>query len=203
MANRARGGGELPDRQGIGKRYSWRQRANSYAEIGKLLGKLEGSSIPGVACVLAITDVFRADVLDARNDEEEIPNKLRATGNEADQLVASRTERGMRAIRREAMHLQPPSDDTFRDLYAKVKMLHGQAYLWDPPGEFAPPAPNERVRVRLNLKRWIHEWDLKRLYPGYLPHIEVIELKEDLSEHAEMEKPTETSEESGEDRAHE
>lgn len=186
----------------IGRYYSLRQRAKSYAEIARLLGKLQGSGIPGLTCVLTITAAFESEVLDdpRRNDEEKIPNKLRAGGSDTELLLVSEAERGMRMIRQERVPLQNPSDTTFRDIYDKVRMLHGQAYRWEPPGDFAPPDRTERVRR--NIKRWIHEWDLRRLYPGYAPHIEGIELKEDLSEQPEMETPTETSEESGESRAH-
>ena len=41
-------------------RYSLRQRAKSYAEVARLLGKLEGADIPGLTAVLAITKSFNS-----------------------------------------------------------------------------------------------------------------------------------------------
>ena len=42
-----------------------------------------------------------------------------------------------------------------------------------------------------HVKRWLNEWDLKRLYPDYKPEIEVTELRQDYSERPELEVPTE------------
>jgi hypothetical protein len=45
--------------------------------------------------------------------------------------------------------------------------------------------------MRQHVKRWITEWDLKRLYSDYQPEIEVGELKQDYSEIPEIETPSE------------
>ncbi len=171
-------------------RYSLRSRAKSYAEVARLLGKLEGSSIPGLTCVLTITTAFESEVLDdpKRNDEERVPNRLRAAGKGTDLLLVSQAERGMRIIRRERLHLMQPSEVILHELYDKVRTLHGQAYQWDPPERFSL---DRTERVRGFVRRWIYEWDLMRLYPGYAPDIEGTVLKEDLSERPELEGPEE------------
>ncbi len=57
-------------------RYSIKQRARSYAEIARLMGKLEGTNLTGLNCVLTISDDFESAVMDYRNDEEKIPAKF-------------------------------------------------------------------------------------------------------------------------------
>ncbi|MBI4311597.1 MAG: DUF2791 family P-loop domain-containing protein [Chloroflexi bacterium] len=177
-------------------RYSLRQRAKSYAEIARLLGRLEWSTVPGMTCVLTITEAFEGEVLhDTRhNDEERIPNRLRASGREADLLLASQAECGMRLISRERLPLNKPSDQTFEGIYDTVRRLHGQSYTWDPPGEFSF---DRTKRIREHVKRWIHEWDLRRLYPDYTPQIEGTEIREDFTEQPELEAADEFSQENG------
>ena len=89
-------------------RYSIMQRSKSYAELARWMGKMEGSRFAGLTVVLAITDDFRAAVLDDKDDESKVPNRLRAKRSDSDILLASQAERGMRIIRGEGVTLQPP-----------------------------------------------------------------------------------------------
>jgi energy-coupling factor transporter ATP-binding protein EcfA2 len=171
-------------------RYSLRQRAKSYAEVARLLGKLEGPDVPGLTTVLAITSAFESEVLDdpRRNDEERIPGRLRAGGSDEELLLASQVERGIRLIRRDRVRLEDPNEATIRDIYDKVSAIYARAYGWNPPMDYK--APDRTRRIRQHVKRWINEWDLKRLYPAYTPEIEVTELRQDYSERPELEVPT-------------
>jgi P-loop Domain of unknown function (DUF2791) len=169
-------------------RYSLKQRAKSYAEAAQLLGKLEGASVPGLTAVLAIVRDFESVVLDARNDEERIPGRLRAGGSSEELLLASQVERGIRIIRRDRIPLEDPNEATSRDIYQKLSAIYAKAYGWNPPMEWAP---DKTIRIRQHVKRWINEWDLERLYPGYKPDIEVTHLRQDYSESPELEVPTE------------
>ncbi len=56
--------------------YSLKQRARSYAELARWLGRLEGFGFPGLTCVLTITDDFEAAVLDDRDDEGEKTSQI-------------------------------------------------------------------------------------------------------------------------------
>jgi hypothetical protein len=170
-------------------RYSLRQRAKSYAEVARLLGKLEGTSVPGLTTVLAITKTFAIEVLDERNDEEKIPGRLRAGGSGEELLLASQVERGIRIIQRDSKGIEDPNEATRRDIYQKLSAIYASAYGWNPPMEYRPP--DRTARIRQHVKRWINEWDLKRLYPDYKPEIEVTELRQDYSERPELEVPTE------------
>ena len=172
-------------------RYSLRQRARSYAEIARLMGRLEGLSLPGLTCVFSMSQDFQSAVMDFRNDEERIPAKFQSTGNPGDTLLASQAERGMQLIRREAMVLGRLSDDAIHDTFKKVWAVYAAAYGWEPPSEYSPP--DITARIRQHVKKWITEWDLRRLYPDYRPQIETGELKQDYAEMPELEQPTEGS----------
>ena len=170
-------------------RYSLRQRAKSYAEVARLLGKLEGASVPGLTTVLAITSAFESEVLDERNDEEKIPGRLRAGGSDEELLLASQVERGIRIIQRDNIRLEDPNEATSHDIYQKLNAIYTRAYGWNRPMEYR--APDRTVRIRQHVKRWINEWDLKRVYPDYKPDIQVTNLQQDYSERPELEVPTE------------
>jgi hypothetical protein len=169
-------------------RYTLMQRARSYAAVAQLLGKLTDQTIPGVATVLTITDDFEGAVLDdpRRNDEERIPNRLRATGNEARELLASQAERGMRLIRQGKLPLDNNlSPAKIAEIRSKVRQVYSDAYQWQPSD--ANEAADHTAVIRQHIKRWINGWDLERLYPGYRPDIQVSELRPDYSELPELE----------------
>ena len=169
-------------------RYSLKQRAKSYAEVARLLGKLEGASVPGLTTVLAITSAFESEVLDERNDEEKIPGRLRAGGSD-EELLAIQVERGIRIIQRDNIRLEDPNEATSHDIYQKLNAIYARAYGWNHPMEYR--APDRTARIRQHVKRWINEWDLKRVYPDYKPDIQVTNLQQDYSERPELEVPTE------------
>ena len=169
--------------------YGLQQRAKSYAEIARLLGKLEGASVSGLTTVLSISKAFEGEVLHERNDEEKIAGRLRAVGTEEVLLLASQAERGMRIIQRDKVLLDDPTEATIRDIYDKARTIYASAYSWNPPIDYAPP--DRTARIRQHIKRWINEWDLRRLYPEYTPDIEVAELRQDLSEMPNLEMASE------------
>lgn len=174
-------------------RYSLRQRARSYAEIARWIGRLEGFGVPGLTSVLTITSDFEREVLDEeKNDEEKIPNKLRGSGSEADILMAAQAERGMQVIRRDRVLLEKPDNDTMRQTFQKVRAIYSSAYGWEPPNDYKD-VEDPTLRMRQNVKRWITEWDLMRLYPGYRPSIEVGQLRPSYEEMPDIEVPTEGS----------
>jgi hypothetical protein len=170
-------------------RYSLKQRAKSYSEVARLMGKLAGDSIPGLTTVLSITDDFESAVIQARNDEEKVPGKLRAGGQDAELLLASQAERGMRLIQRDKMLIEDPTEVTIHEIYDKVRAIYSKAYDWHSPMDYQ--SPDKTKHIRQHVKRWINELDLKRLYPDYKPEIEVIELRQEYSERPELEAPAE------------
>ncbi len=182
----------LIDEAEIIGRYSFRQRAQSYAELARWLGRLEASSFAdlgyksGLASVMALTDDFQSAILDEKGDREKVPEKLRETGSETDLVLGRQAEQGMRLIECERIPLVGPYEQLVEDIYHKIRTIHGAAYGWEPP-----PVPTieqlSSTRMREYVKGWITEWDLKRLDPNVNVDIELTEMKQDYSEDVELE----------------
>ncbi len=166
-------------------RYSLLQRAKSYAELGRLMGKLEGWQSPGLMSICSITDDYSREVLEDRNDLEKVPGRLRARGWGDDLLWASQAERGMRVIGREAMPLASPDNSRLKAVYAKLKSIYADAYDWSPP-DVTGVEKTRTTQMRNYVKGWITEWDLKRNYPDYEPKIKAEELKLGYSEDRDL-----------------
>ena len=174
-------------------RYSFKQRARSYAELARWAAKLKSEAIPGVAATFAITTDFDAAVLQDRNDVEQVPGKLRASGVEADLKLASSAEIGMRMIAREPVRLRGPDRAALDHTREEVRALHARAFGWDPP-ELQSGQVLSTTRIRQYVRRWINEWDLLRLYPEYSPQTVMADLTVDYAEVPELETPPEPGE---------
>ena len=183
----------LIDEVELVSRYSLMQRAKSYAELARWMGKLEESNYAGLAVVSSITADFQSKVLEGIDDFEKVPGRLRVKGTESDLLLASQAERGMRVIQNELARLKAPDSTTLDQTYEKVRSIHAKAYDWNPP-----PVPSvERLgstRMRQYIRGWITEWDLKRLDREYNPEIEVGIVEQDYSEDKNLEVETEGNE---------
>jgi len=167
-------------------RYSFKQRARSYAELARWAGKLKSGGFPGLGATFAITTDFDAAVLQERNDLEVIPGKLRASKAEKDVQLASQAEQGMRVIAREPVRLRGPDRAMLEGTRAEVRTLHARAFAWDPP-ELGAGEVLSTTRIRQYVRRWINEWDLLRLYPDYAPQTVVDDVPVDYSVRPELE----------------
>ena len=167
-------------------RYSWLQRAKSYADLLRWMGKLPGQHVPGLVTVFAIMSNFESYILEERNDLEVVPGKLRDRGTED---LAKQAERGMRIIQRDKVRLKAPDARAVQQTCEKVRAIHAEAYGWQPP-----PISVERLGVtsmREYVKRWITEWDLKRLDPSYTVDMEKTALSQNYSEDTALEASSE------------
>ena len=186
----------LIDEAEIIGRYSFKQRAQSYAELARWLGRLEASSFAdlgyksGLAAVMALTDDFQSAILDEKGDREKVPEKLRETGSETDFVLSRQAEQGMRLIECERIPLVGPYDQLVEEIYHKIRSFHGAAYGWDPP-QVPTIERLSSTRMREYVKGWITEWDLKRLDPTQKVEIELTEIRQDYSEDLELEGPQE------------
>jgi hypothetical protein len=179
-------------------RYSLQQRAKSYAELARWMGRLEDSNYTGLTAVFAITEDFQSKILEGNDDFEKVPGRLRAKGTEGDLLLASQAERGMRVIQNELIRLKSPDSEELNQTYEKIRTIHAKAYEWS-PSQVPSVERMTTTRMRQYVKGWITEWDLKRLDKGYNPEIEVEQLKQDYTEDKELEVETEeTSDNSSE-----
>jgi hypothetical protein len=152
-------------------RYSLAQRGRSYGELARWLGKPNAGAIPGVASVATVTDDYDILVLEGRNDSVLVGERLRAKGGEVNALDAVIAEAGMRAIERETYRLELPTVDTLRSTFERLCEVYGRAYAWEPSIEMRADTSTTRS-IRSYVRRWINEWDLRRLYPDADVHVE-------------------------------
>ncbi|MBA3967537.1 MAG: DUF2791 family P-loop domain-containing protein [Nitrospirales bacterium] len=182
----------LIDEAEIIGRYSFKQRAQSYAELARWLGRLEASSFAdlgyksGLAAVMALTDDFQSAILEEKGDREKVPEKLRETGSETDLVLSRQAEQGMRLIECERIPLVGPYEQLVEEIYHKIRSIHGAAYGWEPP-QVPTIERLSSTRMREYVKGWITEWDLTRLDPTQKVEIELTEIRQDYSEDRELE----------------
>ncbi len=163
-------------------RYSWLQRAKSYADLLRWMGKLPGQQTPGLLAIFAVMSNFESYIIEERNDLELVPSKLRAKDMEE---MAKQAERAMRLIQREKARLQAPDTKAIRQMCKKVRSIHADAYDWQPPA--LAVERSGITSMREYVKRWITEWDLKRLDPSYIVELEQTELTQNYEEETALE----------------
>lgn len=173
-------------------RYSLLQRGKSYAELVRWMGKIEDRQHPGLTAVAAITDDFALAVLREKGDRDSVGPKLHAKGTDEFMALAARAEAGMRIIEREAVILSPPNQLTLEHTYKQLKEIYRDAYGWSPP-DFIPPEWSTRKAMRSYVRRWINEWDLKRLFPGQDVRIEEREVRPGYEEDRGLEQDSDPS----------
>ncbi len=168
--------------------YSLLQRARSYGELARWLGKVEGDPYPGLIAVAAITDDFDLAVLQEKGDRDYVRPKLESRETPEFTLLVGRAETGMKAIQYEAETLATPDEAMLRATYEQLKRVHGEAYNWEPP-DISGGATFTSRRLRSYVRRWIIEWDLKRLYGGRGIHLIEDDLRPTYGEDQELEAP--------------
>ena len=157
--------------------YSVLQRARSYAEITRWMGQADDERYPGLVVVGTVTADFASVVLDQKEDRDKAAPRLRARQGDAYNLAAARAEIGIRLIEREQRLLTEPDDEMLSNLYNQLKTIHSEGYSWDAPDIDHGIGAGGRRRIRSFVRRWINEWDLRRLYPESEPDIEENELQ--------------------------
>ncbi len=167
--------------------YSWLQRARSYAELTRWMGQAVDEKYPGLIVVGTVSSAFRSVVFEEKEDLDKIVPRLRASQRDA---VAARAETGMRLIERGQRLLVEPDDVMLSNLYGRLKAIHSQGYGWDAPDINHGIGQGNTRTIRAYVRRWINEWDLRRLYPGLEPDIEETELEFRYDEDTMLEKPS-------------
>jgi hypothetical protein len=109
--------------------------------------------------------------------------------------MADQAETGMALIEREAVNLVAPGEHELKSTYDELKKLHGAAHDWEPPGLASIDRTLQRP-IRSYIRRWIAEWDLRRLYPRSAVELVEETLGFNYSEDADLETPTEENNES-------
>ncbi len=152
--------------------YSVLQRARSYAELARWMGQSSGEEYPGLVLVGTVTADFASVVLDEKEDRDKAAPRLRARQREEDNIAAARAETGMRLIERGVHALAEPDEAMLSDLYNQLRAIHSEGYNWAAPDIEHGIGRGGRRRIRSFVRRWINEWDLRRLYPESEPDIE-------------------------------
>ena len=169
--------------------YSVLQRARSYGELTRWMGQAADEKYPGLVVVGTVTAEFASVVLDEKEDRDKAAPRLRARQRDTDNIAAARAETGMRLIERGQRLLTEPDDEMLSNLYGRLKAIHSQGYGWDAPDIEHGIGPGGRRRIRSFVRRWINEWDLRRLYPESELDIEETELEFRYDEDTTLEQP--------------
>jgi hypothetical protein len=173
-------------------RYSRLQRARSYSELARWMGRVESEQCPGLTAVAAITDDFAGAILHEKGDLDYVGPQLQSRNTDDYRALASRAETGMRVIEREALPLERPDRQGLQRTYETLKRIHSEAYEWE-PSDLPISTPSVTSRMRSYVRRWINEWDLERLYPGQEIETVETEMKDDYTESPELQQPSEES----------
>ena len=168
--------------------YSVLQRARSYAELARWMGRTPEEKYPGLVVVGTMTTDLPVVVLDDKEDRDKAVPRLRARGREADLLTAVRAEAGMQLLEHGVRNLADPDSEMLLKLYGQLKAIHSEAYGWDAPDISHDIGHGATARIRSYVRRWINEWDLRRLYPDTEPEIEETEFTLSYEEDTTLER---------------
>jgi len=161
-------------------RYSLQQRAKSYAELARWLGRVEQQAIPGITTVATISEDFDLKVLREKDDFVLVPERIRAKGGDDNIVLAARAEIGMRLIERDRLTLILPTAETLRTTYDRLREVYERAY--GPCADLEVSLQTATTPMRRYIRGWITEWDIRRLYPGERPEIETESITVDYDE---------------------
>ncbi|MEX1021860.1 MAG: BREX system ATP-binding domain-containing protein [Dehalococcoidia bacterium] len=174
----------------IGK-YGIVGRGRSYGELARWLGFAEAEQYPGLTAVASITDDFVLAILQGKDDRNLVPPRLAVKDTPEAHADARRAETGMLVLDKERVALDPPTPERLRETYDRLHDLHSRAYDWPAPELPAASVPSmipANARLRSYVRRWIHEWDLRRLYPEASIDTQEQDLQIDYHEDADLER---------------
>jgi P-loop Domain of unknown function (DUF2791) len=166
-------------------RYGPLQRALAYAELAQWLGLDETVRIPGILAVCAITDDYVDAVINAKQDDEKLTERLRLR---AMPRHAEWARLAMRAIE-SAMKLTAPDDAALHGQEVTIRECYTEAYGWAaPPAEIGARQVNRTMRH--HIRGWILQWDMLRIAGIRARAIETVS----ITDYSEDERLTETPE---------
>ena len=168
--------------------YSLLQRARSYAELARWLGKIPGEELPGVVVVGTVTDDYISKILgpNGKNDHDYVGPRMRSRGEDA---VAARAEAGIRFLEQDVIQLKEPTEEDENATVENLRQIYAAAYGWDAPRvERTPRGGTYQNRMRYKVRASINQWDLLRLYPDSRPETEETEFRFRYDETPELER---------------
>jgi hypothetical protein len=165
--------------------YSSLQRARAYIEIARLFSAAEEQGISLIP-VLAITEDFNREILHEKDDLNKIPRLMESRPAYGDGDSRAFASQGMRLLADTGISLKRPDVNALDDTFAHIAELYSRAYNWKPPAE-GPVRREQSTPLRAYIRRWITEWDIRRLYPDATIDVETSVWKTDYTEDAEAE----------------
>ncbi len=153
--------------------YSALQRGKSYVEIARLMNSKAEPGLP-VLPVLAITGDYTRAVLEEKDDWTRIPKLMKSRAAYAGTGEDVLAEAGMRILAGNGYTLKRPDLAALDDTFARIRGLYKTAYDWE-PAVTTPLRREQSTPLRAYIRRWITEWDLRRLHPGEAVELETAE----------------------------
>lgn len=142
-------------------RYTPLQRAMAYTWLSIWLGLDRERRFPGIAAVYAITDDFVTAVIDHRQDQDKLADRLRLKGRAHDAEMAVEAIRHIQATVRQN-RLRTPGLAELEGACLRLRHVYEAAYDWTTPE--LPQSERTATRtMRQYIKTWITQWDLQRL----------------------------------------
>lgn len=165
-------------------RYSPLQRARAYAELARWLGIGAPPRVAGLYVAAAITDDFAAAVINARQDDEKLPERLRLKGAAPQAALALAAIRAIEA----APLLRPPAETDLWRHAETLRRSYTAAYGWDAP---SLPVGERRANrtIRHHIRSWITQWDMLRLQ-GHATALELGTVAPNYAETADFAEPS-------------
>lgn len=161
QVNGYRGWAIFLDEAELISKYGPISRARAYEQLGRWLGLRTDHRVPGTAVIATVIDDFSVAVLEAQGDRWQVPELL-SRGRKAADIKGVPFAKDAIAAIDNALHLAPMDISQLRKAHDVLREAHSRAYGWDAPElevQFRSSNP-----MRLYVRRWINEWDLRRLY---------------------------------------
>jgi hypothetical protein len=169
-------------------RYTPLRRALAYAWLATWLG-LENTRVwPGIVTAYAITDDFVTAVIEERQDEARLTERLRLKERHHEARLATAAMRHIAETVR-TRRLRSPGIDELARAGLRLSEIYRAAYGWEPPATDAPERTATRT-IRQYIKGWITEWDMRRL-TGDVTRIVAEEITANYSEDESLSAPSE------------
>jgi hypothetical protein len=171
-------------------RYTPLRRALAYAWLATWLG-LEGArGFPGIVAAYAITDDFVTAVIDERQDETRLTDRLRLKDRHHEaRLAAAAMQHIAQTVR--SHRLRSPGIEELTSASQRLSEIYLAAYGWEPPLPDAVERTATRT-MRQYIKGWITTWDMRRL-TGDVTRIVAEEIAANYAEDDSASSPSESS----------
>ncbi len=142
-------------------RYTPLRRALAYAWLARWMGLEDAPGFPGIVAVYAITDDFVTAVIEERQDETRLTERLRLKERHQDARLAVIAMRHIAQTVR-VRRLRAPGVEELERAIPRLTGIYRTAYGWEPPEPEAVERTASRT-MRQYIKGWITEWDMRRL----------------------------------------